>query len=111
MKRYIRLKDGQIIDTEHKDTDKYLIERILKDSVIAESDYVYDLAQVGDLYSILLLIDMGEAITEETYEIANDNDLADFKENVKLANFIFNKLYTKQDGNYIQVWNRERGVI
>lgn len=113
MKRYIRLKDGQIIDTEHKDADKYLIDRILGDSFAAESDNILDLIQVGDLVEYTDYIYDFEIKNllrvVLTCDLVNDDILA-MKPYCCDENEL-QKLYTKQGDNYILVWDKERGVI
>ena len=119
MKRYIRLKSGQIIDLDSN--CKYIERRLfanysredywgvvqahdfIKTTVIvAESDNILGLVKVGDLVRTYLDYTKLEYITE----IEDKEDL----QNDRLLSHI-NKLYTKQGDNYILVWDKERGVI
>lgn len=108
MKRYIRFKSGRVIDTERYEIDNHLVKIIkfydkrkvknlfvLVKDIVAESDNVKDLFGVADLYR-----DRENIIDE----ILDKHDLARAKQEAKM-------LWTFQKGNYILVWDSERGVI
>lgn len=91
MKRYIRLKSGKIIESKDYGTKVSAWNR-----VVAESDDIIDLIQVGDLikYSVALA-EVGDVLLDCLLQ----------------GIITVSKLYTKQGDNYILVWDKERGII
>lgn len=130
MKRYIRTKDGKIIDLDGN--VKYCRRDLYKDlsreewwtlvqahdfikttDIVAESDNITDLIMVGDLVEYTDYIygfDMTNLLRVIlTCDLVNDDILA-MKPYCCDENEL-QKLYTKQGDNYVLVWDKERGVI
>lgn len=126
MNRYIRTKDGKIFEGAVIETELYnssfYNDRIgeqtfysqkmnrwgFVNDIIAESDNILDLIQVGDLieddYIDSILFVKSSTINFFKDEIENYN--SKIPEDLGIT-----KIYTKQGNNYILVWNKEQGVI
>lgn len=122
MKRYIRLKNGIVIDTKGRLKQisypyydgKWLID---KKDIVAESDNIEGLIiRCGDLVC-------DSEFGDTPFEVANSESLAYensvdvfriFNDKKTYYSFLYEditKLYTKQGDNYILVWDKERGLI
>lgn len=107
MKRFIRTKANKFYDLSRHNTiigkeylqlylnKKSVVLLIPLEDIVAESDYINDLIQVGDIVKA----------EKFNYCIGIEKD-PEFK-----GYDYVNKIYTKQGDNYILVWDKERGVI
>lgn len=125
MKQYIRLRNGQLFDTTkvHIKKEEWALEsslEILKNGhiyyyftkdIIAESDNILDLIQVGDLIRFEFMTDDYD-YHKGTIMLDKFSDYMEtLKDDMKDDYIDLLELYTKQGDNYILVWDKERGVI
>ena len=118
MKRYIRTKDGKIIDTEEIITingtlfcgdDKFNNKAELLNEIIKQADTIeelikdYDCLYIKDLYDDMVLV------VESKVKPFGYNEPIKVKEFLKLTSCRELELYTKQGNNYILVTRKENG--